>query len=127
MENTFNNSVNLNPNQKLTDANDFVFHNNQEFVNFQKQFVNVAMASDQPIILDENCGCEDEAPKFYPGKLCKQIKLTFMYSDSPYTIINNKAFYWEGFERVVIQGARSAHSSHDIPVIELHNEMATDA
>lgn len=50
MENTFNNSVNLNPNQKLTDANDFVFHNNQEFVNFQKQFVNVAMASDQPII-----------------------------------------------------------------------------
>lgn len=51
-----------------------------------------------------------------------------MYSDSPYTIINNKAFYWEGFERVVIQGARSAHSSsHDIPVIELHNEMATDA
>lgn len=45
MENTFNNSVNLNPNQKLTDANDFVFHNNQEFVNFQKQFVNVAMAS----------------------------------------------------------------------------------
>ena len=81
------------------------------FVNFQKQFVNVAMAIGQPIILDENCGCEDETPKFYPGKLCKQIKLTFMYSDSPYTIINNKAFYWEGFERVVIQGARSAHSS----------------
>jgi|GEM_PF-5502470 len=113
-KNTFDDSVlNLSANEKLTNVNNFVFTNNQEFINFQMRFTDIVRADGNSLDLGTDCGCVDEVPKFYPSKDCEQIKLTFMYQDTPYTIINNKAFFWEGYKKVVIQGARSRHcASH---------------
>lgn len=108
--------------------NNFVFTNNQEFINFQMRFTDIVRADGNSLDLGTDCGCVDEVPKFYPSKDCEQIKLTFMYQDTPYTIINNKAFFWEGYKKVVIQGARSGHcASQDIPTIVVHNECEKDA
>lgn len=108
--------------------NNFVFTNNQEFINFQMRFTDIVRADGNSLDLGTDCGCVDEVPKFYPSKDCEQIKLTFMYQDTPYTIINNKAFFWEGYKKVVIQGARSGHcASQDIPTIVVHNEREKDA
>lgn len=128
-KNTFDDSVlNLSANEKLTNVNNFVFTNNQEFINFQMRFTNIVRADGNSLDLGTDCGCVDEVPKFYPSKDCEQIKLTFMYQDTPYTIINNKAFFWEGYKKVVIQGARSGHcASQDIPTIVVHNEREKDA
>ena len=128
-KNTFDDSVlNLSANEKLTNVNNFVFTNNQEFINFQMRFTDIVRADGNSLDLGTDCGCVDEVPKFYPSKDCEQIKLTFMYQDTPYTIINNKAFFWEGYKKVVIQGARSGHcASQDIPTIVVHNECEKDA
>lgn len=128
-KNTFDDSVlNLSANEKLTNVNNFVFTNNQEFINFQMRFTDIVRADGNSLDLGTDCGCVDEVPKFYPSKDCEQIKLTFMYQDTPYTIINNKAFFWEGYKKVVIQGARSGHcASQDIPTIVVHNEREKDA
>lgn len=128
-KNTFDDSVlNLSANEKLTNVNNFVFTNNQEFINFQMRFTDIVRADGNSLDLGTDCGCVDEMPKFYPSKDCEQIKLTFMYQDTPYTIINNKAFFWEGYKKVVIQGARSRHcASQDIPTIVVHNEREKDA
>lgn len=128
-KNTFDDSVlNLSANEKLTNVNNFVFTNNQEFINFQMRFTDIVRADGNSLDLGTDCGCVDEVPKFYPSKDCEQIKLTFMYQDTPYTIINNKAFFWEGYKKVVIQGARSGHcDSQDIPTIVVHNEREKDA
>lgn len=128
-KNTFDDSVlNLSANEKLTNVNNFVFTNNQEFINFQMRFTDIVRADGNSLDLGTDCGCVDEVPKFYPSKDCEQIKLTFMYQDTPYTIINNKAFFWKGYKKVVIQGARSGHcASQDIPTIVVHNECEKDA
>lgn len=128
-KNTFDDSVlNLSANEKLTNVNNFVFTNNQEFINFQMRFTDIVRADGNSLDLGTDCGCVDEVPKFYPSKDCEQIKLTFMDQDTPYTIINNKAFFWEGYKKVVIQGARSGHcASQDIPTIVVHNECEKDA
>ena len=128
-ENTFADStVNQHTDEKLTNANNFVFKDNQDFINYQKRFADIVRADSKPLDLGSDCGCVDEVPKFYSSKDCEQIKLTFMYQDAPYTVINNKAFFWEGYKNVVIQGARSGHSSkHSIPTIEVYNECAKDA
>lgn len=128
-KNTFDDSVlNLSANEQLTNVNNFVFTNNQEFINFQMRFTDIVRADGNSLDLGTDCGCVDEVPKFYPSKDCEQIKLTFMYQDTPYTIINNKAFFWEGYKKVVIQGARLGHcDSQDIPTIVVHNEREKDA
>ena len=127
--NTNTNNSAMNDTVELSNTkNNFVFKDNQEFVNFQLRFADIVRADGDSLDLGSDCGCVDEVPKFYSSKDCEQIKLTFMYQDAPYTIINNKAFFWEGYKNVVIQGARSGHSSkHSIPTIEVYNECAKDA
>ena len=44
-KNTFDESVlNLSANEKLTNVNNFVFTNNQEFINFQMRFTDIVRA-----------------------------------------------------------------------------------
>ncbi len=108
--------------------NRFVFHNNREFINFQQKFSKPVMSTDAPIALDANCGASGDDFMFYPSNECDHIHLTFMYSNAPYEIINNKAFFWEGFKEIVIQGARSEHClSQDIPTLVVYNECASGA
>lgn len=108
--------------------NRFVFHNNREFINFQQKFSKPVMSTDAPIALDANCGASGDDFMFYPSNECDHIHLTFMYSKENYLIINNKAFFWEGFKEVVIQGARSERClEQDIPTLVVYNECADGA
>lgn len=101
--------------------NNFVFHNNEEFINFQRCFVVNSKAPYEPIFSDPT----DSGFQFFPSSECDHITFTFydMGSES-YKIINNRAFFLKGFRKIVIQGARSLRSnSFDIPTLEIHNEM----
>lgn len=101
--------------------NSFVFHNNEEFINFQRCFVVNSKAPYEPIFSDPT----DSGFQFFPSSECDHITFTFydMGSES-YKIINNRAFFLKGFRKIVIQGARSLRSnSFDIPTLEIHNEM----
>lgn len=105
--------------------NNFVFHNNEEFINFQRCFVVNSKAPYEPIFSDPT----DSGFQFFPSSECDHITFTFydMGSES-YKIINNRAFFLKGFRKIVIQGARSLRSnSFDIPTLEIHNEMNDDA
>lgn len=106
--------------------NNFVFHSNEEFVNFQRCFVMSKVAPYEPIYVKS----EDTDMVFHPASsTCDHICLTFMYNGGkPYQIINNKAFYFKGFKKIVIQGERSERSNRkDIPVLEVVNEYAEGA
>lgn len=105
--------------------NNFVFHNNEEFINFQRCFVVNSKAPYEPIFSDPT----DSGFQFFPSSECDHITFTFydMGSES-YKIINNRAFFLKGFRKIVIQGARSLRSnSFDIPTLEIHNEMNDNA
>lgn len=105
--------------------NNFVFHNNEEFINFQRCFVVNSEAPYEPIFSDPT----DSGFQFFPSSECDHITFTFydMGSES-YKIINNRAFFLKGFRKIVIQGARSLRSnSFDIPTLEIHNEMNDNA
>lgn len=105
--------------------NNFVFHNNEEFINFQRCFVVDSKAPYEPIFSDPT----DSGFQFFPSSECDHITFTFydMGSES-YKIINNRAFFLKGFRKIVIQGARSLRSnSFDIPTLEIHNEMNDNA
>lgn len=105
--------------------NNFVFHNNQEFINFQRCFVN-GHGPDYEPVFQQNANTE---LVFHPSNECDHITLTFMYNGGqPFQIINNRAFYLKGFKKIVIQGARSHKSRlHNIPVLEVVNECAEGA
>lgn len=105
--------------------NNFVFHNNEEFINFQRCIVVDSKAPYEPIFSDPT----DSGFQFFPSSECDHITFTFydMGSES-YKIINNRAFFLKGFRKIVIQGARSLRSnSFDIPTLEIHNEMNDNA
>lgn len=105
--------------------NNFVFHNNQEFINFQRCFVDGHDPDYEPVFQQNT----DTELVFHPSNECDHITLTFMYNGGqPYQIINNRAFYLKGFKKIVIQGARSRKSQHcNIPVLEVVNECAEGA
>lgn len=105
--------------------NNFVFHNNEEFINFQRCFVVNSKAPYEPIFSDPT----DSGFQFFPSSECDHITFTFYYMGSEsYKIINNRAFFLKGFRKIVIQGARSLRSnSFDIPTLEIHNEMNDNA
>ena len=102
--------------------NNFVFHNNQEFINFQRCFVDGYDPDYEPVFQQNT----DTELVFHPSNECDHITLTFMYNGGqPYQIINNRAFYLKGFKKIVIQGARSRKSQRcNIPVLEVVNECA---
>lgn len=103
--------------------NEFVFHSNEEFINFQKCFTDIVW-SNQVVQLGANCGSDDDDPKFYPSTECDHVKFTFMnIGKQHYQIINNRAFYFQGYKSILIQGGRSQRSHHcDVPVLEVFNE-----
>lgn len=105
--------------------NNFVFHNNQEFINFQRCFVDGHDPDYEPVFQQNT----DTELVFHPSNECDHITLTFMYNGGqPYQIINNRAFYLKGFKKIVIQGARSRKSQRcNIPVLEVVNECAEGA
>ena len=105
--------------------NNFVFHNNQEFINFQRCFVDGHDPDYEPVFQQNT----DTELVFHPSNECDHITLTFMYNGGqPYQIINNRAFYLKGFKKIVIQGARSRKSQHcNIPVLEVVNECTEGA
>lgn len=121
-ENTFADStVNQHTDEKLTNVNNFVFTNNQEFIDFQRRFVMNGEAPYEPVFVENNL---DTKFKFFASDICDHISFTFKYNNGePYQIINNKAFFLKGFKKIVIQGARSQRSNkRDIPVLEVYNE-----
>lgn len=105
--------------------NNFVFHNNQEFIDFQRCFVLDDAEPYLPIFKK----IPDVDFQFYSSSECDHISLTFMYDDGkPYQIINNKALFFNGFKNIVIQGSRSEHTlSQDVPTLMVYNECEIGA
>lgn len=105
--------------------NNFVFHNNEEFINFQKCFVEGVSPTYEPIFKKE----DNSIYQYYPSNECDHISFTFMYNKGEaYQIINNRAFYLKGFKNIVLQGERSERSRKiDIPLLEVLNEFVENA
>ncbi len=105
--------------------NNFVFHNNEEFINFQKCFVEGVSPTYEPIFKKE----DNSIYQYYPSNECDHISFTFMYNKGEaYQIINNRAFYLKGFKNIVLQGERSERSrKKDIPLLEVLNEFVENA
>ena len=100
--------------------NHFVFHNNEEFRDFQRCFVVNHLDPYEPIY--SNPG--NSSIQYYSSDVCDHITLTFMYNNGlPYRIINSCAFFLKGFKKIVIQGERSQRSQEqNIPILEVWNE-----
>ena len=75
-------------------VNEFVFRNNSEFIEYQKQFLPGTMETNwEPLVMPWVLA---------PCTECDYVHLTFYPFDGEYEIINNRALLFKGYKEVII-------------------------
>ena len=95
-------------------VNEFVFHNNADFIEYQKQFLAGTQETNwDPLVMPWVLAPCDE---------CDYVHLTFIPFDGEYEIINNRALLFKGYKEVIIRGQQIKVDGRK-PVLKIVNEV----